>query len=213
MESWTAGPDAPERLLHWGQACGLCARLFASAAGGPAARQTIEELRTALERLGHREALARLGEITGEIAKTGAQDEERWRDEHLRLFIKGEAPPYEASYEPSSVPTAVPLGRGVHQLADVAGFYRAFGFEVQGERPDHLVAELEFVALLCVKEAFARLSRDPEGAEVCAEARAKFLDQHLRPWLPAFHARVAESARDPLFVLLAALVMSVAGPA
>jgi TorA maturation chaperone TorD len=91
-------------------------------------------------------------------------------------------------------------------MADVAGFYRAFGLRVApGERPDHVAAELEFYGWLQAREAQARARGETEGAEVCRDARRKFLRDHLGRWLPllaarlrergaGFHARVAELA-------------------
>jgi TorA maturation chaperone TorD len=98
----------------------------------------------------------------------------------------------------------------MQQLADIAGFYRAFGFQAVGERPDHLAVELEFMALLYVKEAHARLSGSTEGAAICSESRRKFMADHLVGWLPAFGQKVSEAARLPFFAALASVVVAFA---
>jgi nitrate reductase assembly molybdenum cofactor insertion protein NarJ len=54
-------------------------------------------------------------------------------------------------------------GQQTSVMADVSGFYRAFGLELAAHvRPDEISAELEFVGYLCRKEAYAaeRLGRD-----------------------------------------------------
>ncbi len=64
--------------------------------------------------------------------------------------------PYETEY---TTPDAL---YKAHQLADIAGFYRAFGLEMSTEnreRPDHLAAELEFMHFLALKEAQAMGNR------------------------------------------------------
>jgi len=69
-----------------------------------------------------------------------------------------------------------------YALADVAGFYRAFGVETAagGERPDHIAAELEFMQLLALKEWIARCEgNDPANADLCRDASRKFLGDHL----------------------------------
>lgn len=190
------------RLLLQGQAYSLCAQLLSPDVDMLARRRMLGQLQAVLEQLGHSEALARLREITS----LDLSDREALDGEYVRLFVKNEAAPYQTSY--THLRSA--LGGKMQQLADIAGFYRAFGFQVRGERPDHLIPELEFVALLYVKEAHARLSGSGEGAHVCAESRAKFLDEHLLAWLPAFHQQVAQAARHPLFPALSSLLLSVA---
>lgn len=189
-----------QRLLLKGQAYGLCARLLAPDATSPADEGVLAHMRDVLERLAYAEPLARLHQAS----EAARGDPGSIRDEYVRLFLKGDAPPYETSYD--TVPAGSPRSGEPQQMADIAGFYGAFGFQVARDRPDHLAAEMEYVALLCVKQAFAHLAEEGEGAAVCAEARDKFLAEHLAPWLPAFRQRVEKSSRHPYLTSLAALV-------
>jgi TorA maturation chaperone TorD len=94
-------------------------------------------------------------------------------------------------------------------LADVGGFYSAFGFQVAGDLSDHLGAELEFMAVLCLKEAYAREQGWAGQAETCAHARRRFLAEHIGRWLPVFVMRVKDNARLPFFAALAELTEAV----
>jgi DMSO reductase family type II enzyme chaperone len=87
------------------------------------------------------------------------------------------------------------------ELADVAGFYRAFGVEVAPgtERPDHVGAELEFMHLLAVKEAVARQDEEAEHAQICRDAARAFLRDHLARWASRFAERLEEDATDPVY--------------
>jgi putative dimethyl sulfoxide reductase chaperone len=79
--------------------------------------------------------------------------------------------------------------RQSQELADIAGFYLAFGFKTGGtkrERPDHLAIELEFMHLLCLKEAMALFSNRPEQAHLCRDAQRSFLKDHLGAWIGLF---------------------------
>jgi TorA maturation chaperone TorD len=194
--------EGARRLLLKGQAYGLCARLLSPDAEGTSHDEVLVRIGNVLKLLDLAEPLDHLRQAT----EAHGSDPEAIRDEYFRLFVKGEAPPYGTSYD--ALPSSAPRSASPQQLADVAGFYSAFGFQVARDRPDHLAAELEYVALLCVKEAFARLSQQGEGAAVCAEARGKFLGEHLAPWLPSFRQQVHGSARHPYFASLAALVTS-----
>jgi len=70
-------------------------------------------------------------------------------------------------------------------LADIAGFYRAFGVEPRAhraERHDHIVIELEFMYLLTFKEAGAAGGAMDAEAEICRDAQRSFLAAHLGRW-------------------------------
>jgi TorA maturation chaperone TorD len=78
------------------------------------------------------------------------------------------------------------------RMADVGGFYRAFGLEPsrdEPDRPDHIATELEFMVWLIEKEWFARLEKGPgfEGcADICAKAQRGFFENHLSWWALSF---------------------------
>lgn len=91
--------------------------------------------------------------------------------------------------------------RQSQELADIAGFYQAFGFrlgEVQRERPDHLSVELEFMYLLALKEALALENGSQEQAEICRQAQRHFLRDHLGRWIAAFNASLLRSSHTRL---------------
>ncbi|MDR0478651.1 MAG: molecular chaperone TorD family protein [Burkholderiaceae bacterium] len=78
----------------------------------------------------------------------------------------------------------------------VRAFYRRHGLQVTDWRQradDHLVTELEFVALLL------------ERGELREAAR--FLKTHLLTWLPSFAARVSQRAATPFYAALAGLTL------
>jgi TorA maturation chaperone TorD len=90
------------------------------------------------------------------------------------------------------------------ELADIAGFYRAFGFNVGGsvrERPDHLAVELEFMYVLALKEWYASSQGTPEQIEVCVDAQRKFLSEHLGRWIGQFAESLACTTRQRVVVV------------
>ena len=118
--------------------------------------------------------------------------------EYATLFLKGEVPPFEASYAPGM--------RLTQELADVAGFFRAFGVKTRDERPDHLVSELELMAFLCLKEAIALGNRLSTEADVCRQAQAAFLRDPLARWVSTLARGVSERATLPVYPILLRMV-------
>jgi TorA maturation chaperone TorD len=101
-----------------------------------------------------------------------------------------DAPPYETDY------TAREIWRQSQQLADLAGFYRAFGLDPVGERADAISVELEFAHVVVYKRVWAELRDEPEHAEVCRRAEEAFLREHLLRWGPGFGRRVHRLGGD-----------------
>jgi DMSO reductase family type II enzyme chaperone len=182
--------SAVYRLLALAFAYPTAARLAAVAgmATGAAARAP-ETLAAALHRLAE---AARSADV---VAAT---------DEHVALFQREvRCPPYEGAYGPAQLAGKAAL------LADIAGFYRAFGLEPtegQPEVEDHVCAELEFMSALALKEGWALADHQAEGLEVTRAAQRAFLTDHLGCWGAAFTARVAAAAAPGLHPAAAALL-------
>lgn len=130
-------------------------------------------------------------------------------DEFRRIFghnLSPDCPPYETHYEHMGI------FRKTQELADLAGFYRAFGLETADgdRRADHLPVELEFVSLLCLKEALAVEREETEKADICRRARERFLGEHLCRWLSAFTQAVNQKAPNGYFARLSAALAAFA---
>lgn len=102
------------------------------------------------------------------------------QSEYIGIFDAGQQanPIYETEYDRRRA-----LAKG-NELSDIAGFYHAFGFELDSrvdgmEMLDHVGIELEFYALLLMKEAYLSEAGDRAGESIVGDARAKFLNAHL----------------------------------
>lgn len=127
--------------------------------------------------------------------------------EYWRLFGPGgTVSPYETEYDP------LVNARKGHELADLLGFYIAFGFKLrEGELPDHLAVELEFLSLLLLKLLYARREGMEEAEAVTSTAIASFLRDHLGRWVEAFAERVETEAESETFRALAKLLRAFIG--
>jgi nitrate reductase assembly molybdenum cofactor insertion protein NarJ len=159
-----------------------------------------------VERAARAEAAAEDEAAAGAIVRFASADARAREEEYVDLFDRGVAdnPLHEGGYARSRG-----LG-GAPGLADVGGFYRAFGLHsAGGERLDHLAVELEFYAWLLAKEEYLRAAGNDEGVERVTEGRRKFLADHLAPLAPAVARRPAIAASacfGPVFAWIAALV-------
>lgn len=136
-------------------------------------------------------AVARLAQAAA------ASSPEALAAEHAVLFDGPvRVPPYEGAWGPQ------PLGGKATQLADVAGFYAAFGLgptAVHADMEDHVAAECEFMSALALKEGWALADGMPERAAVTRDAQSAFLRDHLGRWVDAFAAEVQAKASVPLY--------------
>lgn len=129
-------------------------------------------------------------------------------EEYDRLFGIGETiliPMYETEYAMDTIFAKT------KELADLHGFYNAFGVELgkdsQGERPDHVSIELDFMATLMIKEAYAKNEAWEDKANVSFEARKKFLKDHIGRWGPTFCTVVKHKTEVEFYKVLAGSTM------
>ncbi|MEW6202871.1 MAG: molecular chaperone TorD family protein [bacterium] len=67
-------------------------------------------------------------------------------------------------------------------LADISGFYKAFGVEPRCSRPDLICCEFEFMSYLVLKSSAAHEIAGADSDEksfICLDAQRKFFDEHL----------------------------------
>ncbi|MCH8801564.1 MAG: molecular chaperone TorD family protein [Chloroflexi bacterium] len=122
-----------------------------------------------------------------------AVDEQTLEQEYVSVFghsIASDCSLYEAEYANAEV------FQKSGSLADLNGFYAAFGVKPNPElkdRLDHIGVELEFMQLLTIKEAYAHLNgHGSDKAAVCRQAQANFLANHLAHWVKTLARRLSQ---------------------
>lgn len=124
-------------------------------------------------------------------------DEESLREEYSRLFIGADAIVlHETSYTGT--------GRST-ELADISGFYLAFGFDLregQHEVADHLGMQLEFHSLMLLKQAYALEQGWQDNYEIARAATCAFLADHLGRWVDKVQERASERQAAPIYRIL-----------
>jgi TorA maturation chaperone TorD len=157
---------------------------------------------------------------------------EELRADYDRIFglvVPRECPPYETEYYPTSE-----IFFRSQQLADIAGFYRAFGLDTAHERPDCIALELEFMAFVLMKkrlaigtfgdrqqhhgsERSALALRVPQQgsdssvdhASVCEDAARSFFRDHLAWWVPAFAYGLRRKAASGFYAAVANVLAAI----
>ncbi len=137
------------------------------------------------------EALA-LAPLISFLQRSKMEDFSEEFDRVFGLLISRECPPYETEY----CPQTFSVFRS-HQLADIAGYYRAFGLEPSNESPerhDHISLELEFMAWLNTKTLYALEQGEAENEGICRDAQMHFVEDHLAWWATAFALALRKKA-------------------
>ncbi len=120
-----------------------------------------------------------------------SSDEQALAADYTRLFLpSGPISLHETAYGDSRR-----IAGRAAELADISGFYSAFGFvlsESDPELPDHLCTELEFYSLLLVKCAYALSFVWNSQATISRQAQAGVLQDHLGRWVGAFARSLAD---------------------
>lgn len=138
-----------------------------------------------------------------------AADAASIRTTHARLFghtARGEVPAFETEY---GVGEQV---RQPHELADLGGFYSAFGLRVApaaGERPDHVRCECELMMVLARREALAWEAGDDATRAVVERAVRLFLRDHLGRFAPTLGERLERADPRGFYGALGALLKAV----
>jgi TorA maturation chaperone TorD len=131
---------------------------------------------------------------------------EEIKSEYLSIFDVGrKISPYETEYMTEK------LSRKPFELADIAGFYTAFGLNVTEEMRnkealDHISIELEFMAILAWKEQCALENGQEENVAIVKDAKLKFFQEHLAKWGFFFCRQIYGLGGDGFFIRLARLL-------
>lgn len=133
-------------------------------------------------------------------------DADAWQAAYHSMFSTGPDSLLETDY------TAAHSFMQARELADIAGFYRAFGYDGSpsvADRVDHLGAELEFLYVLAHREARLRGRGDHEGADVCLDATRKFLAAHVGRFAPRLDEQIHGPREAPFFRSLVTVAAAV----
>jgi len=124
---------------------------------------------------------------------------------YRRLFghtVRSPVAPYETEYG------AEALFQQPQELADLIGFYRAFGLTMntaEHERADHVCCEYEFLCFLSLKEAYALEQGDAAMLEETVKAQRLFLRDHVGRFVPAFAGKLTREDGSGFYAALAEL--------
>ena len=164
------------------------------------ARELRREGATSLARFAFFGEWSRLLRFLGDFIERRIEDIQR---EHVSLFVVNAqgvpCPPYESVYrERAGRPTG-------WLLAQVEREYAAAGLAPSpdlGELPDHVAIEMEFMAVLCGREAQAWEERDLTQGVVALRRQKAFVGSHLAVWVPEFARQVTETDSGGVYAVV-----------
>lgn len=124
------------------------------------------------------------------INRTSLENIQDLQSEYISIFDNGRDanPIYETEYDRRRA-----MAKG-NELSDIAGFYHAFGFELDSsaegmEMLDHVGIELEFYSLMLMKQLHLTEIKDQQGVDIVEDGRKKFLQAHLGRFVGAISRR------------------------
>lgn len=165
---------------------------------GPELSENVLALHEAVGPLGS-ETAAPAGRMLGELENRSREELLR---EYSRLFLgpfQLEAPPFGSVYLEDE-------GRMMGEsTAEAQRIYRECGLDLSPDftsPPDHVAAELEFLAYLGFQE---RSSQEATWEMFFREQRALFLDRHIGRWFPMFAENVEHNTEMGFFLELTRL--------
>lgn len=126
-------------------------------------------------------------------------DSEELSQEYNRLFAgiyKTLVPPYESLYRYEEGQVMAPCAIQVEKL------YRENGLELSPDfkdLPDHISAELQFMAYLCLREAEAAREGDDRKSLQFIKKQDAFIKEHLGLWLDDFARKLISSTGHPFY--------------
>lgn len=131
-----------------------------------------------------------------------AAGREELEGEHIRLFTLSsspDCPTFETAY------LSTDPSQQTARMADIAGFYRAFGVDPAqpGFRPDDISVELAFMGYLCKKQNHAAEHMGAPRVAQVRRAQRMFLREHLGRWGIALGRRITARAMNTPFYFLA----------
>lgn len=127
--------------------------------------------------------------------------DEELQSEYFRLFLGNSA----MSLHETAYGDGRRIAGKTSELADIGGFYAAFGLHLSDsdpDLPDHLCSELEFYSLLLVKQAYAERSGWTSRGRITKAAARAFLAQHLGRWTDAVAANLRQNNASRPYLLL-----------
>ncbi len=88
------------------------------------------------------------------------------------------------------------------KLADLNGFYKAFGLEVESiERADHISTQSEFLSFLLLKHCLAKQNSLSEEKEICKKAFSDFQRDHFFEWVEMFAKNLTTHVDSDFYLL------------
>jgi TorA maturation chaperone TorD len=195
-----------DALIHEALARAAVYRVLARAFTYPTAAVVAELGRLAVEVADARGCPGEVRDLLAAFAAAARDaDPTAVASEYVFLFDRQvRCPPYEGAWGPIAPMAA---GKAV-AVADVAGFYAAFGLApsaVHADMEDHVAAELEFLSVLALKEAYAMAEGHGDGLQITRDAARLFLTDHLGRWAGTFARGLVEASPLPYYATAARL--------